>query len=87
MSTVTIPKVRMSFLNSRRKGDRLVRSFCINTRTLRRRLGLSQTVAAERAGISRQAWSNVERGLSPPNLDTVTRMADALGVEPLDLLT
>jgi transcriptional regulator with XRE-family HTH domain len=42
---------------------------------------MSMTVLGERAGLSQQSVSYIERGLRIPNLDTLFRIADALGVE------
>ena len=39
------------------------------------------TVLGERAGLSQQSVSYMERGLRIPNLDTLFRIADALGIE------
>ena len=39
------------------------------------------TVLAERAGLSQQSVSYIERGMRIPNLDTLFRITDALGVE------
>lgn len=57
---------------------------------LREKAKLTQTEAAERAGLSLQHWNNIEggragrtRGLSLPTLDKV---AKALGVKAKDLL-
>lgn len=47
----------------------------------RERQGMSMTVLGERAGLSQQSVSYIERGLRIPNLDTLFRIADALGVE------
>ena len=47
----------------------------------RERQDLSMTVLAERAGLSQQSVSYIERGMRIPNLDTLFRIADALGVE------
>lgn len=47
----------------------------------RERKGMSMTVLGERAGISQQSVSYIERGLRIPNLDTLFRLADALGIE------
>ena len=47
----------------------------------RLRQGLSMTVLGERAGLSQQSVSYMERGLRIPNLDTLFRIADALGIE------
>lgn len=50
-------------------------------KTERERQGLSMTVLAGRAGLSQPSLSYLERGLRIPNLDTLFRIADALGVE------
>jgi len=47
----------------------------------RERQGISMTLLGERAGLSQQSVSYIERGLRIPNLDTLFRIADALGVE------
>ena len=47
----------------------------------RERQGLSMSMVAERAGISQQMVSYVERELRKPTLDTLLRMAHALGIE------
>jgi transcriptional regulator with XRE-family HTH domain len=47
----------------------------------RLRQGLSMTVLGERAGLSQQSVSYIERGLRIPNLDTLFRIADALDIE------
>ncbi len=39
------------------------------------------SIVAERAGISQQMVSYVERELRKPTLDTLLRMAHALGIE------
>ena len=50
----------------------------------RRRLRLNQHTAAEAVGVSRQHWSDVERGLIPTP-DLQERVAEALGVTVEDL--
>ncbi len=47
---------------------------------------LSQRVVAERAGVSSEFISRMERGLTLPALDTFVRLCDALGTTPNDLL-
>ena len=44
------------------------------------------TALAERAGLTQQAVSYIERGMRTPNLDTLLRITDALGIEPDELL-
>ncbi len=52
----------------------------------RERKSLSMTVLAGRAGLSQQSISYIERGLRIPNLDTLIRLTDALGIDLWPLL-
>ena len=52
----------------------------------RERRGWSMTALASRAGLSQQSVSYVERGMRIPNLDTLLRVCDALGVSLADIL-
>ena len=45
------------------------------------------TDVAAKAGLSQQMVSYVERGLRTPSLDTLVRMADAIGCDLPDILT
>jgi transcriptional regulator with XRE-family HTH domain len=59
----------------------------VNSIVGRARLGLSQEGLAERAGVSRPTISRIERGaIDNVGLDTVQRIADALGVHASELL-
>ena len=49
-------------------------------REIRKRQGLSQEMLAERAGISAQYISNIERGRENPTLDLMLRLSGALKV-------
>ncbi len=44
------------------------------------------TVLAERAGLSQQMVSYVERGMRNPGLDTLIRLTDAMGVDLAELI-
>jgi transcriptional regulator with XRE-family HTH domain len=57
-------------------------------RELREKLNLTQAQAAERAEMSSpQKWSDIENGRrANVTIDTLTRIAAALGVKPKDLL-
>jgi transcriptional regulator with XRE-family HTH domain len=57
-------------------------------RALREKRGLTQDAAATRAGFkSRQAWNNIESGRhATVTLQTLDRIAEALGVKAKDLL-
>jgi transcriptional regulator with XRE-family HTH domain len=41
---------------------------------------------AERAGISQQMVSYVERGMRNPTLDTLLRMSSAIGIDLVDVI-
>ncbi len=58
----------------------------LNVNTHRKRLNWTQDQLAERAGISKQFVSNIERGKTIPSLLTVLSLCDALDVTPNDLL-
>jgi DNA-binding XRE family transcriptional regulator len=48
--------------------------------------GLSQADLAELAGLSRESVALIEVGRRSPRIDTMTALADALGVEVADVL-
>lgn len=60
------------------------RAFGQNLARLRERAGLSQAGTAER--LHRTEVSLIERGQRVPRLDTIVKLAGALGVEPCALL-
>jgi Zn-dependent peptidase ImmA (M78 family)/DNA-binding XRE family transcriptional regulator len=49
-------------------------------------LGLSQAKLAKKAGLSRLAYQNIEEGKSVPRVDTLQKVAVALGVGVMDLI-
>jgi len=54
-------------------------------RRLREAQGLSQEATAQRAGISLNSYSRIERGNAAPAWATVQRIADALDVSMAEL--
>jgi transcriptional regulator with XRE-family HTH domain len=58
-----------------------------NVTVARRRAGLTQLQLAQAAELSRATVHLVEAGICDPRLSTITRLADALGVDAWDLLT
>lgn len=60
--------------------------FAANLRRLRHSKGMSQDALALEAGVSRSYLSQVEKGTFYASLKVIGRLADALGVEPADLL-
>lgn len=61
-------------------------AFGAQVRALRQRAGVSQEDLAHRIEMSRRYLSGIERGDANPTLDQIVRLADALSVEPRDLL-
>lgn len=57
-----------------------------NLRRLRQASDLSQEELAARAGLSRVGYRNLETGIATPRLDTLAKIAGALGVRIDDLL-
>lgn len=66
--------------------DGLRRRFAENVILARDRADLSQTMVAERSGLHVTQVSLLERGLRLPRLDTIAKLAGALGIEPCELL-
>lgn len=60
--------------------------FATNLRRLRHAKGLSQDDLAYEAGVSRSYLSQIEKGAFFASLKIVGRLADALKVEPAELL-
>jgi transcriptional regulator with XRE-family HTH domain len=55
-------------------------------KTIRERKGLSQTAVATKAGIAREHLTRLEAGAYSPSVDTLEKIAQALGVSLLTLL-
>jgi transcriptional regulator with XRE-family HTH domain len=60
--------------------------FAENLLRYRKQAGLSQEEAAFRASIHRTEWGVLERAARCPRIDTLVKLAGALGVAPGDLL-
>jgi transcriptional regulator with XRE-family HTH domain len=58
----------------------VARRFAANLRRVRRRTGLSQEEVGFRAGLHRTEVGLLERGARVPRLDTLLKLAAALGV-------
>ena len=61
--------------------------FATNLRRLRHQKGMSQDDLAYEAEVSRSYLSQLEKGTYFASLKIVGRLAEALGVEPAQLLT
>ncbi len=64
----------------------LLTKFAGNVRRLRSKKRLSQKALADKVGISVSYVSMLERGQRSPPLETIEKMAKALGVSPAALL-
>ena len=64
----------------------IVRVFRRNLVRLRKAHGFSQGDLFRRTGMGQTRISDIERGRTRPTLDTICRLAKALGVMPTDLL-
>jgi transcriptional regulator with XRE-family HTH domain len=62
-----------------------LRALAWNTVTLRRARGLTVESAAWTAGLAPRHWSTVEAGSGNPTLNTIVRVAFALGADIRDL--
>lgn len=58
----------------------------VSLKAIRERLGVSQLELSRRSGVSRNTMLWLERGEQVARADTVRRLADGLGVEPMDLV-
>lgn len=56
-------------------------------RTLREKRGFSQHKLAELAELDKNYVTEAERGRANPSLETIGRLADALGVDPAVLVS
>jgi transcriptional regulator with XRE-family HTH domain len=57
-----------------------------NVARLRREKGVTQEALAVRSGFSQQYLSDLERGKRNPSIVTIYELAQALGVDHLDLV-
>lgn len=55
--------------------------------SIRKRAGLTQAEAAEQAGLSIRAYSEIERGTVNMRVETIQRICNALHVTPDEILT
>jgi transcriptional regulator with XRE-family HTH domain len=62
-------------------------TFAGNLRRIRKSIGLSQEELADRAGLHRTYISSIERHERNVSLENIFLLANALGVEPADLVT
>ncbi len=65
--------------------ERASEQLAARVRHLRRAQGVTQRELAKRAGISRATLARIEGETATPDLSTLAKLADALGVEVGDL--
>lgn len=81
-------KLRETFhMHSVKEVTRLRERFGIRIRELRSRLGLTQEQLAERASISVDFLSLIERGRNSPSFENLDTLAEALHVSVAQLFT
>lgn len=64
----------------------LVNIFCENVRRLRMQRGVTQAEMANRLGVTQATYSRLESGVRTPDLPVLGNIAEALGVDPSDLI-
>lgn len=69
-----------------RAKSRLHLIFCHNLRRLREAKGLTQSEVAKKLHLARHTVTQIETGRCVPRLDTVERMAKAVGESPRRML-
>jgi ribosome-binding protein aMBF1 (putative translation factor) len=83
---ITPPSGRESIDVTPRSRSEILKQFGANLREYRARTGLSQEKLAAKAGIDRTYVGGAERGERNVALVNIVRLAEALGVEPAQLL-
>jgi len=83
-SSTSRTDVVMTLFHKTWDGGRWRDDFSLQLRRLREKAGLTQGELAERAGLSVQAISALEKGFRSPSWDTVQRLAVALEIEETD---
>jgi len=64
----------------------LRQAFAANLRRFRHAKGMSQEDLAYETDVNRTYVSKLEKGVSYPGLEIIAKLANALGVEPAELL-
>jgi transcriptional regulator with XRE-family HTH domain len=64
----------------------LRQAFAANLRRLRHAKGISQEDLAYEAGVNRTYLSKLEKGVSYPGLEIITKLANVLECDPAELL-
>ena len=67
--------------------DQLRDTMRSNVKTRRQELGLTQSVAAGKAGLTQAFWAQIESGQRSPRLDILADIATALNTTPDAILS
>jgi transcriptional regulator with XRE-family HTH domain len=70
-----------------RTKEQILKAFGATLRTYRQQAGLSQEKLAAKAGLDRTYVGSTERGERNVALINIVRLAEALGIEPGDLVS
>ncbi len=64
----------------------IIRICALNVKRIRTKRNITQALIAEKIGITEKYVSDIETGRKPCSLDTLVALANALEVEPYELL-
>ena len=65
---------------------KFVKKFGLRVKNIREEKSISQEELADMAGLHRTQISLIERGMRTPRLETIEKLADALGIQPSELI-
>lgn len=66
--------------------EEIIKTYAGNIRRARQNKKVTQAVMADKIGITEKNWSDIETGRKPCSLDTLVDIANALEIEPYELL-
>lgn len=66
--------------------EEIIKTYAGNIRRSRQNKKVTQAVMADKIGITEKYWSDIETGRKPCSLDTLVAIANALEIEPYELL-
>lgn len=81
-------KIKLPLVIINKRGDVVIEAKLIGQiiQTYRENRGISQEVLSGLAGLDRTHYSKIERGLRTPTLDTLFKIAHALGIPPHEIV-
>ena len=66
--------------------EEIIKTYTGNIRRARQNTTVTQAIMADKIGITEKYWSDIETGRKPCSLDTLVAIANALEIEPYELL-